>query len=46
MPGSPLIAVSTGTVTNCSTSAGPIPGAWVSTITWFGVTSGTASIGN
>ncbi len=46
MPGSPLIAVSTGNVTKRSISTGLRPGACVSTSTWFGVTSGTASIGS
>ena len=46
MPGSPLIAVSTGNVMKRSTSTGLRPGACVSTSTWFGVTSGTASIGS
>jgi hypothetical protein len=43
--GRPLIAVSTGNVTNCSTSSGARPGLSVSTWTCTVVMSGTASIG-
>jgi len=46
IPGSPLMAVSTGKVMNRSTSTGPRAGAVVRMSTWFGVTSGTASIGS
>ena len=46
MPGSPVIAVSMGKVRNCSTSTGDSAGARVNTSTWFGVMSGTASIGS
>src|SRR5215471_3987246 len=44
-PGKPVIAVSTGKVRYCSTSTGERLGALVSTTTWFGVVSGTASMG-
>src|SRR5512136_694473 len=43
--GSPRIAISTGNVTNRSTSGGDIPGDVDRTSTWMLVTSGKASIG-
>ena len=42
----PLIAASTGNVTNFSISSGESAGAVVRICTWLGVTSGTASIGS
>src|SRR5512135_1037313 len=43
--GSPRMAISTGKVTNRSTSGGDIPGDVDRTSTWILVTSGKASIG-
>ncbi len=43
MPGSPVIAISTGMVIERSTSSGDLPGASVAICTWMFVTSGNAS---